>query len=223
MSCLFKRILLWNDSLAREGPAQMACDEVLLQVAQAPVLRMFRWAKPWVSAGYFVDWKTACQKRPDLPVCRRWTGGGVVVHDGDFTFSLIAPREESWARLRAPESYLRLHEALTNALRESNPGISLSNAAEPAGQDCFAGPVRHDVLLHGEKIAGGAQRRTKRGLLHQGSIQGPHLKDDFSSRLASALAEDVEEWETPEGFEEKTARLTSEKYARKEFLQRENL
>lgn len=201
----------------------MACDEALLGAASGPVLRVFRWARPWVSAGYFVDWQTASRKRPDLPVCRRWTGGGVVVHDGDFTFTLTAPRHEPWARLRAQESYLRLHEALTEALRESNPDVSLSNHSGAAGNDCFAGPVRHDVLLRGEKIAGGAQRRTKQGLLHQGSIQGPRLKDDFASRLAAALAEDVEEWETPDGFEEKTARLTAEKYAHREFLQRANL
>src|SRR2546423_1117404 len=37
--------------------------------------------------------------------------------------------------------------------------------------NCFANPVRADVLLDGRKIAGAAQRRTTRGLLHQGSIQ----------------------------------------------------
>lgn len=223
MTPMFNHLLLWNDPVARDGPAQMACDEVLLEAATEPVLRVFRWTRPWVSAGYFVPWQTACLKRPDLPVCRRWTGGGLVVHDGDFTFSLAAPRKEPWARLRAQESYLRLHEVLTEVLRKVSPDISLSDTAEPAGQDCFAGPVRHDLLLHGKKIAGGAQRRTKRGLLHQGTIQGTRLAAGFPPLLAAALAGRMEEWTVPDGFEEKTARLTAGKYAREEFLRRANL
>lgn len=223
MAPLFKRLLLWNDSTAREGPAQMACDEVLLEAATEPVLRVFRWTRPWVSAGYFVPWEAACLKRPDLPVCRRWTGGGLVVHDGDFTFSLAAPRKEPWARLRAQESYRHLHEVLTEALRQTNPDIALSGDTGAAGQDCFAGPVRHDVLLHGKKIAGGAQRRTKQGLLHQGTIQGTALDAGFPLRLAAALSGEVDEWRAPDGFEDRSARLTAEKYAREEFLRPGNL
>jgi lipoate-protein ligase A len=36
---------------------------------------------------------------------------------------------------------------------------------------CFAGYERFDVLWHGKKIAGAAQRRNKLGLLIQGSVQ----------------------------------------------------
>ena len=36
---------------------------------------------------------------------------------------------------------------------------------------CFAGYEKFDVLWHGKKIAGAAQRRNKLGLLIQGSVQ----------------------------------------------------
>ena len=98
MACVFNRLSVWMDPVHRNGPAQMACDEALLADAEEAVLRVFRWSEPWVSAGYFVPWSEAQATRPDLPVCRRWTGGGVVVHEQDFTFALVAPRSETWAR-----------------------------------------------------------------------------------------------------------------------------
>ena len=35
---------------------------------------------------------------------------------------------------------------------------------------CFARPTGYDILVEGAKVAGGAQRATRDGLLHQGSI-----------------------------------------------------
>ena len=34
----------------------------------------------------------------------------------------------------------------------------------------YARPTKYDVILHGKKIAGAAQRKKKQGYLHQGSI-----------------------------------------------------
>ena len=79
---IFRRLGFWDDPVARDGPGQMACDEALVRRAGAPVLRIFRWSASWVSAGYFIAMEEAKAVRPDLPVCRRWTGGGIVVHEG---------------------------------------------------------------------------------------------------------------------------------------------
>lgn len=217
---MFGRIALWMDAVARDGPAQMACDEALLAEAETPVLRVFRWKRPWVTAGLFTPWQIAVQTRPDLPWCRRWTGGGVVVHENDFTFSLIAPREDRWAKLRPADSYRELHVHLGLALMPCNPRTTLAATDAPAGQECFAGPVMHDVLVGDRKAAGGAQRRTKRGLLHQGSIQGALLESDFARHLAGALGGEVVEWVPGDGFEERVRLLAEQKYADPEFLQR---
>ena len=209
---------LWSDLTAREGPAQMACDEALLQDATHPVLRIFRWTRPWVSAGYFVPWAEAAAVRPDLPVCRRWTGGGVVVHEGDLTFSLVVPRGEPWACLRPAESYQQLHEALTGALRSLGVAAGLSDEAEPAGRECFARPVRHDILSAGKKIAGGAQRRTKAGLLHQGSIQVASLGAEAGQVIGGALAADIFAWVPPPTLESAIRDLVALKYGREDFM-----
>ena len=220
MGALFAALAVWPDPVARDGPAQMACDEALLSAAEIPVLRIFRWAGPWVSAGYFVPWEEACAARPDLPVCRRWTGGGIVIHEGDFTFSLVAPRREEWARQR-PESYRTLHEALTKALQAVGCAATLVADRQPASAQCFAGPVQHDVLLGARKIAGGAQRRSKAGLLHQGSLQLSGLPGDWVAQLAGRLAEQTLDWQPVAGFEDQVLALVNEKYAQPGFLRPE--
>jgi lipoate-protein ligase A len=221
MARVFDRLFVWMDAVRRDGPAQMACDEALLAEAGTAVLRVFCWSEPWVSAGYFVPWSEAQATRPDLPVCRRWTGGGVVVHENDLTFALVAPRSGNWARLRPDESYRVLHEAMTEALRAAGIDAVLFNGGPGGGAECFAGPVRHDVMSGPRKIAGGAQRRTKRGLLHQGSVQVPGLGADFTALLAAHLTEDSEPWTPPSLFESEVNGLVRGKYAREDFLRRE--
>jgi lipoate-protein ligase A len=221
MARVFERLSVWIDPVPRNGPAQMACDEAILGMAEAAVLRVFRWSEPWVSAGYFMPWKEARDARPDLPVCRRWTGGGVVVHENDFTFALAAPRSETWSRLRPDESYRLLHETATEALRAAGIDAAVFDGTAAGGAECFAGPVRYDVMRGGQKILGGAQRRTKRGLLHQGSVQGTGLGADFGMVMATHLAGESAPWDAPDSFESSVSALVREKYAREDFLRRE--
>ena len=53
--------------------------------------------------------------------------------------------------------------------------LALSALAAGPGQ-CFIGYEKSDVLWQGRKIAGAAQRRTRNGLLIQGSVQPPPVK-----------------------------------------------
>lgn len=220
MSRVFEQLAVWVDPVPRNGPGQMACDEALLQLTEVAVLRVFRWSKPWISLGYFTPWQEAVAARPDLPVCRRWTGGGVVVHENDFTFALTAPRSEAWARLRPEESYRVVHAALADALRQAGHAATMFDGEARSGASCFAGPVRYDVIEGARKIAGGAQRRTKRGLLHQGSIQGANLDPDFAEAFAGVLATETTTWDAPKPFEQTAANLEREKYSREDFLRK---
>jgi lipoate-protein ligase A len=220
MSRIFEKLSVWIDPVPRDGPGQMACDEALVQTAEVAVLRIFRWSGPWISLGYFTPWHEASTARPDLPVCRRWTGGGVVVHENDFTFALAAPRSEDWARLRPEESYRVVHAALTGALREVGLAATMFGGEARGGAACFAGPVRYDVIDGARKIAGGAQRRTKRGLLHQGSIQRAEINPSFAHHLADALACGTTSWKAPSPFEEAVSALEREKYGSEDFLRR---
>jgi len=69
-------------------------------------------------------------------------------------------------------------------------------AAPKVSQACFENPAQYDLLAAGQKIAGAAQRRSRFGMLHQGSVQGVAVAPGFAERLAGMLAQRV----TPRGF-----------------------
>ena len=89
---LFENILEVIDDLPHGAPLNMAIDEVLLRHARMPLLRLYRWERPAISFGYF---GVAAQILPQCgprEAVRRWTGGGVVWHGEDLTYSLVVPR-----------------------------------------------------------------------------------------------------------------------------------
>lgn len=213
--------LVWlHDPEPHSAAVNMAIDEVLLATATVPLLRCYRWERPAVSFGYFGTVSEAEAAWPGRDIVRRWTGGGIVPHGEDFTYSLIVPRDASCARIGAAESYRLIHEAVVTAL---GAGARATLATAPAGRmsaACFENPVQHDLLADGAKIAGAAQRRTRAGLLHQGSVQLHPLPADFPTRLASALASGVQ----VRALSEETLRtahdLATRRYATEAWLRR---
>jgi len=97
-----------------------------------------------------------------------------VPHDADWTYSAVFPPGHEWHSLRAEESYRRIHDWLRLAFAALQVETALAPAAQKTlpGQ-CFVGHEKFDLLWHGKKIAGAAQRRNKLGLLIQGSVQPP--------------------------------------------------
>ncbi len=93
-------------------------------------------------------------------------------------------------------------------------------AASKISDACFANPVRDDVMLLGRKIAGAAQRRTRGGFLHQGSIQLPGLHESFRERFSSALSAKIERTEISMHILERAGRLAAEKYGTESWLRR---
>lgn len=189
---MLPKLHFWSDPVERDGPENMAVDEWLAETCVEPVLRIYRWKPGWGSFGYFV-------KAADLPVAelrrvRRWTGGGIVDHRTDRTYTLFVPRGFGLAEARGGESYRIVHGALAAALREAGVEATLSGEMPvSAGGECFRQPVEHDVLdAGGGKIAGAGQRRIQRGLLHQGSVVVPGRMLPAEG-LARRLAGDVTE------------------------------
>ncbi|MFM2082983.1 MAG: hypothetical protein RL380_1674 [Verrucomicrobiota bacterium] len=168
----------------------MALDEALLELAPQPILRCYGWTQPAATFGYFqkiADLEAATSLRP---LIRRPTGGGLVPHDADWTYSAVFPAGHEWFALRAEESYRRIHETLRAAFAQLGVATELAECCQKTlpGQ-CFIGYEKFDLLWRGKKIAGAAQRRTKTGLLIQGSVQPPPLKlvrTDFERALAEA-------------------------------------
>jgi lipoate-protein ligase A len=82
----------------------------------------------------------------------------------------------------------------------------------PEKDACFMNPVRADVLIDGRKIAGAAQRRTRQGLLHQGSIQNIDAGNDLAERFAQALSKEIERWEINVEIVRRAQEIATQKY-----------
>jgi lipoyl(octanoyl) transferase len=157
----------------------MALDEALLEAMprlSRPALRFYAWSQPAASFGYFQKYLEIEPLTSLRPLVRRPTGGGLVPHAADWTYSLVFPKSHPWYLLPAIESYQRVHEWLAAAFASMNVVTELAQVARKAypGQ-CFAGYEQFDLLWQGQKLAGAAQRRNRNGLLIQGSIQPPRL------------------------------------------------
>jgi lipoate-protein ligase A len=158
----------------------MAVDEALLEAAPAlgqPVLRFYSWTEAAASFGYFQKHAEIGQMTLLRPLVRRPTGGGLVPHDADWTYSLLFPPQDPWYALKATESYQRVHEWIQAAFLRLGITTELAPCCRKSlpGQ-CFVGHEKSDVLWHDRKIAGAAQRRTRHGLLIQGSVQPPPIQ-----------------------------------------------
>lgn len=220
----------------------MALDFLLLQryPEHAARFRHYEWRGPAFTFGFsqkisFVREKLAA----DLPadICRRPTGGGIVDHRHDWTYSLVIPRGHPLEEARATQSYRVVHECLTEALVALGQPVELKAACEPPpeGAECAPGPgvcfQRAELfdVVHartGAKVAGAAQKRNKHGLLFQGSIEkgsvGTVEWDDFGARfaagLARALGSEAAETPWPELNEDEVSGLI-EQYASREWIE----
>jgi lipoate-protein ligase A len=162
-----------------DSTSNMALDEALLESAPRlgqPVLRFYSWTEPAASFGYFQKYADIERMTMLRPLVRRPTGGGLVPHDADWTYSLAFPPADAWYSLSATDSYRRVHEWIQAAFARLGLATELAPSClkTQAGQ-CFAGREKFDVLWRGQKVAGAAQRRTRDGLLIQGSVQPQRL------------------------------------------------
>jgi lipoate-protein ligase A len=214
----FPFLRVWCDPVARSGPQCMAVDELLLQgLEEEPVLRFYDWEGAWVSVGYFGDLEAAQECFGEsVSLVRRWTGGGVVDHRDDITYSLMIPRDHAVAKKRGAESYALIHGVVAEALRACGVEARLIAVdGEGDSAQCFEKPVAWDVVdAAGNKLAGAGQRRTRWGLLHQGSVQlAGEKRAAFRAALAEGLAEEGASWSPEPSLISQAEKLAGEKYS----------
>jgi lipoate-protein ligase A len=209
----------------------MALDEALLENAAAtgaPVLRFYGWTEPAATFGYFQKYSEVEKTTHLRPLIRRPTGGGIVPHDTDWTYSFAVPPDHEWHSISAEESYRRVHEWLRLSFAELKVETELAPCCKKSlpGQ-CFVGYEKFDLLWHGRKIAGAAQRRNKLGMLIQGSIQPPPValpRGDFelAMRVAAQPLFNVNwaEFSPGEKLLHEAKKLTGEKFSQSSYNQK---
>lgn len=216
--------LLWRDK-SWSPYMNMAVDELLLEQSAklgTPLIRIYGWDRPSVSIGYIQDYSAAPEE--DYAVVRRPTGGGIVFHDVDLTYTAVVPVDHHITSLDRMESYHVFHRAILKALEKFGIAGALapneSGPVDRATMQCFVTPTRYDVVSDGKKYAGAAQRRTKNGILHQGSIMREASGGDLD-RLAKVLIHalktgfniEFENYTPSEEFIKRAEELADSKYA----------
>jgi lipoate-protein ligase A len=224
---LFAALLVYHDDTPHSAAMNMSIDEALVEHAAVPSIRFYQWHSPALSFGYFGRFADVASYAGERHLVRRWTGGGIVLHGDDLTYSIVIPVSDAAFGESSISIYEKIHHALSHAFiangaraelvsvaalcerRKARKGDlqiapavgnrrSLSSAVADRrysntaitdhGYNCFANPVRADVIIDGRKVAGAAQRWTRAGLLQQGSIQGVDLGNGLAQRFAKALS-----------------------------------
>lgn len=177
--------LLISDPELPHVPMQR--DAEFLLTLKEPLLHCYSWSAPVLTYGYFA--------RPDALLhldqlarfgwhaSRRPTGGGVIFHITDFAFSLLIPRAHPRVMRNPYANYAWINALVLKAIAPFfTPEMRLDLAPREAPDEealqvanlrptfCMAAISRYDLVVEGKKIGGAAERLTRDGLLHQGSL-----------------------------------------------------
>jgi lipoate-protein ligase A len=231
IASLFKALTVYHDDVSHSAAMNMSIDEALLESATLPTIRFYHWGSPALSFGYFGKFSDVAIYAAKRDLVRRWTGGGIVFHGDDLTYSIVIPASDPVFDQSSIVIYEKIHRRLAHALNGIGKSAELVGSARCAdsrklsGQrgvpTCFANPVRADVMMDGRKIAGAAQRRTRRGLLQQGSIQGISMNTDLAQKFAQALSFDCSELEVNEQILRRARKLAQQKYGTESWLRKQ--
>jgi lipoyl(octanoyl) transferase len=179
--------VVWRliDAGPLDGPSNMALDEALLscfdEKSSQPILRLYGWAPPALSLGRYQDADAALKldlcAADGVAVVRRMTGGGIIFHAQELTYSIVCGPTDIGDAAGVKDGFRRLCGFLLGTYQRlglaATFAVDLNAAGERLGERtdfCFAGKEEFDVLVNGRKIGGNAQRRKRGVILQHGSI-----------------------------------------------------
>jgi len=174
-------ILRWLVDPPLDGALNMARDEAILQAVNAgrapATLRLYQWREPTISLGYFQSIREVQEQDSPvatLPVVRRQTGGGAILHDWELTYSLVLPLGEGDSA-NIERMYTLVHDAMRESLASFGVAAEYRGIADEGNSQrgpffCFARKHRLDLVIGPDKVLGSAQRRIRQAALQHGSL-----------------------------------------------------
>jgi len=174
--CIMPCAITWNSEFfamnqlrtiidtRRRGSRNMALDYAVLkavsQEASLPTLRIYQWEVPTITLGYFQTlaeevYVDAC-RQDRVPVIRRITGGGTVLHDMELTYSVVVSEKAGPVKGSVLDSYKAICDPVIKAMN----GNGVKAEFKPA----------NDILVSDMKISGSAQTRKQGVILQHGTI-----------------------------------------------------
>lgn len=187
---------LYIDTGLGDAPYNMAVDEVLLNDLEnidLPILRLYTWERS-LSFGRFSDIQKSIDiesvQNKKISYVRRMSGGGVLVHDKDISYSLVLPKK-LLENIGVKESYryfcgflIKFYEMLG---LDAHFASELNLQTKPSSI-CMVSNEAYDIVIDGKKIGGNAQRHTKSALFQHGSIPISINSDDIEDIFLKELS-----------------------------------
>lgn len=174
------------DTGRADGATNMAIDEAILDSflvgKVGPTLRLYGWDPPCVSVGYFQSLDAEIRRErcreEGVQWVRRLTGGRLILHDIELTYSVVADQNDPVVSGGIVESYHKISLGLSAALAALGVETEMANPAMPEviaaakakGGICFDTAAAHELTVNGRKIAGSAQVRRRGAILQHGSL-----------------------------------------------------
>lgn len=197
----------------------MAIDEAILaaQKAQAnPTLRFYGWTQPAFSFGYFQNIASevdvdACLAE-GIELVKRMTGGGIVVHGWELTYTLVLPRGAG--EIGVSDAYHIIGQSFVKAFQQlgiptqcyatgNYASSAVTNRTDGVEANiCLTNPAEHDVMSDNKKLAGVSVRRNRNGIMFQGYIS-------FDMPPASILARVSKDPEVQEMLRQKSTAINT--------------
>ncbi|MEW5758514.1 MAG: lipoate--protein ligase family protein [Candidatus Omnitrophota bacterium] len=177
------------DSGSSNCYTNMAIDEAIFTARKnnlvGPTLRFYGWEPAAFSFGYSqIPEKEfnldECSKRK-IDFVRRLTGGGIIYHNKELTYSISCRQEEIGADSKVKESYKKICAFLIHSYRKLGLSVNFSCQETGSNSFCFAGREFYDIVINGKKIGGNAQKRSHDLIFQHGVIP---LELDFKDALA---------------------------------------
>jgi lipoate-protein ligase A len=149
-----------------------------------PMLRLYSWKPYAVSLGAHqrqTDIDEAACKQRGYEIVRRPTGGRAILHANELTYSCVCPLTTTADPSRnVHDIYRDVHLLFLKALhnlgaweiefQKSQTDFRALYRNGQVSMPCFASSARYELMLHGRKVVGSAQRLYGNVVLQHGSI-----------------------------------------------------
>src|SRR5438034_8457361 len=130
---LFAALHVYHDDRSHSAAMNMAIDEALLESATVPSIRFYGWHSPALSFGYFGRFSDVAIYAGERDLVRRWTGGGIVFHGDDLTYSIVLRSSDPAFRESSMMFYERIHRALADTLNGIGEDAVVAGGGDAGG------------------------------------------------------------------------------------------
>lgn len=170
----------------------MAIDNALassFKEEDTAILRIYTWQNSFtLGVSQKIEDYSKLEEQYDYNCAKRITGGGVLFHGHDISYSVVLP--SSWFKdLSVKQSYEQICQFLLFFYKDLNLDTHFAKDLKQINlsknEFCQVGFEAYDIIVNNKKIGGNAQKRSKKMIFQHGSIPLEKTKEDdkFGSSL----------------------------------------